>query len=114
MKYHDTNKAIRRATECRYIPGEESGRRHSRRKGLALEREDRLESFCDKHGLVLTIANNGHHWKMEGETLLVEWWPSSAKLVFNKDYPHGIHVHEVAQVVAEIKVMLTSKRWPPW
>jgi hypothetical protein len=56
------------------------------------------EQWCLERGLSLSISNEGHHWKLQGTTLLAEWWPSSAKLVFDKQYERGIHCHDIEQL----------------
>lgn len=33
---------------------------------------------------------------------VAEWWPSSAKMVLNKNYPNGIHIHDYQQAMAEL------------
>lgn len=35
-------------------------------------------------------------------TKIAEWWPSSAKLVLNKDWDNGIHTHDVDQLINEL------------
>ena len=72
--------------------------RHSERMDTALRFRDVMEQWCQAHGLKLTIHNEGHHWKMTNGVLLAEWWPSSAKLVFDKKWANGIHCHDVEQL----------------
>jgi hypothetical protein len=62
-------------------------------------------------GLTLRILNSGHHYIFEGTGFLGEWWPSSAKLVFNKQWKRGVHCHAWDQVFNEIdKYLGETKR----
>jgi len=49
-------------------------------------------------GFTLRILNGGHHWELTRPGLTVEWWPSSAKCVINKNWPGGVHVHDHEQL----------------
>jgi hypothetical protein len=42
---------------------------------------------------------------------LVEWWPSSAKLVLNKKWGEGVHCHDYKQALRVIEE--SSHRWLP-
>lgn len=71
---------------------------------MAEEWEESLRSFCDTAGgLSLAICNNGHHWNFVSVSpyamFVVEWWPSSAKLVIQRKYNAGIHTHDAVQVM---------------
>jgi len=46
--------------------------------------EAQVREWCRKHDFTLHITNQGHHWQLTKEKFAAEWWPSSAKLVFNK------------------------------
>lgn len=66
-----------------------------------------------KSGLILKIKNEGHHWMWvrredfsgvkflyggkQVEHPIVEWWPSSAKMVCDKKWKNGVHVHDYEQ-----------------
>ncbi len=78
-------------------------RRRERRmdRNLALERTAR--QWADKQGFEFAIHNDGHHWVLKKPGLFVEWWPSSAKLVLNRDYLHDFHIHDWQQVVAKLQ-----------
>ena len=93
-----------------YRQGESATARHSRRLRTALGYRVALESWCDDHGLDVEVKNDGHHWiftlELDPKPELAEWWPSSAKLVVNKRWSEGIHVHDYQQVQAEL-----VKRW---
>ena len=65
-----------------------------------------LQEWCDQRGIVMTVANHGHHWRFRLGTKLAEWWPSSAKLVCEKHYRRGTHCHNYRQVMRAL-----AKRW---
>lgn len=78
-----------------FLPGEKAGRRHTRRLKTNLQLfRDEASKWCNDRLIFLTIGNKGHHWKFTRDGKIVEWWPSSAKFVANKDYRNGIHVHD--------------------
>jgi hypothetical protein len=60
-------------------------------------------AWCEARGLTVQILNDGHHWKISRPGLSAEWWPSSAKLVFNRIYKAGIHCHDWQQVARQIE-----------
>lgn len=84
-----------------YLPGESGSRRHGRRLETALALRATVEDWATRHGFTLSVTNDGHHWTFEGPTR-AEWWPSSAKLVFNKQWKNGIHCHDVEQLATLI------------
>jgi hypothetical protein len=53
--------------------------------------------------LALRINNGGHHWIFERDKFFAEWWPSSAKLVFQRQYQRGVHVYDWTQAAREIE-----------
>jgi len=71
--------------------------RHDRRKRENLAHCEVLEQFCREHGIEFKITNEGHHWQFRKDATLVEWWPSSAKIVINKRWHQGIHTHDWEQ-----------------
>jgi hypothetical protein len=85
-----------------YLKKETGAQRHERRKREAITAEHLLRQDLEKLGLTLRVSNEGHHWKMTRPGLIVEWWPSTAKLVFNKAYRGGIHCHDRFQVIGLI------------
>ena len=42
-------------------------------------------------------APNGHHWIASKEKMIIEWWPSSAKVIVDKNWKKGVHVHDAYQ-----------------
>ncbi len=94
----------------KFDPTENYHARHERRKEVNLENKQVLENWCNVVGWSFEIKNEGHHWIFQkafvsksstgfsAETFLVEWWPSSAKLVVNKQWDKGVHIHDYLQV----------------
>ena len=80
--------------------------RHCRRLETALRFRDELAWWCYHHGLKLSIYNEGHHWKLEKPGFVAEWWPSSAKLIFDKKWDAGIHVHDIEQLATLVEKRL--------
>ena len=80
--------------------------RHDRRKRTAEDLGDRILAWCHSRNITLEIKNDFHHWVFTVGQKKAEWWPSTAKLVLNRDYNNGIHAHDWKQVV---KVL--SERW---
>ncbi len=101
-KYKDRKKSDAKPQLIRFIPGEHHKDRHARRLNLNLSGEAIVRAWADENGLSLRIKNDGHHWIFERPSLFAEWWPSSAKLVFDHRYQKGIHVHDWTQAQAEI------------
>jgi hypothetical protein len=38
------------------------------------------------------------HWQVKRGPILIEWWPRTAKMVVNKQWNKGVHVHDVTQL----------------
>jgi len=86
-----------------FVPGEGYRERHKRRLGIACETEADLRDWCAEHEITLNVSNEGHHWRftLPGGTI-AEWWPSTAKFVWEKRYRRGIHVYDWTQVRAQL------------
>jgi hypothetical protein len=80
--------------------GETASERHERRKNAAAQSLDMVAAWCGLHDIELLIANDKHHWRFLKGKNVVEWWPSSAKMVVNKKWKDGLHVHDYKQVIA--------------
>lgn len=82
--------------------------RHARRLVNARKLIPTVIKWTIKVGINLTIKNQDNHWIWE--TLdgvnRADWWPSSAKLILNRDFTNGIHAHDPGQVAREL-----VKRW---
>ncbi len=77
--------------------------RHTRRLNVNLDNQEKVKTFCEQHDIKLRINNGGHHWIFEKNDKMLEWWPSSAKLVKNKNWKTGLHVHDYEQAMAEVE-----------
>jgi hypothetical protein len=95
--------------EIHTLPGEGWKKRHSRRLHHNLDLETEAQSWCEERAIDLRITNGGHHWQftLPSEDL-VEWWPSSAKMVKNKRWRDGMHVHDWTQAQAVLEKQLTK------
>ena len=81
--------------------------RHQRRLYVNLQHSNEVEAWCFERSVTVRITNHGHHWKFTytgGRQ--AEWWPSSAKLVFNRQYHKGVHCHDYSQVLKAL-----ADRW---
>jgi len=64
--------------------------------------ESLVRAWVEQRGCSLRVLNDGHHWLIQKPGLMAEWWPSSAKLVLNRDYGrdyHAAHWQDVAAVL---------------
>lgn len=104
-KYRDRS-GMGRSQLIPYQPGESALYRHGRRLMTNLAHSGEVTAWCFERAVTVTISNHGHHWKFIYGHKLAEWWPSSAKLVFERTYHQGVHCHDYGQVMAAL-----SKRW---
>ena len=98
--------SLGRSKVCPYKEGETASDRHERRLNGNIKMSKIVSKWCEDKGITVKITNHGHHWAMFRAGHLAEWWPSSAKLVFNKQFDKGIHCHDVHQLIQAI-----DKRW---
>lgn len=78
-------------------------RRRARRMGRNLAREETARQQAAALGFQLAVHNDGHHWLLRNGGFTAEWWPSSAKLVLNRDYGRNIHAHDWLQVLSALR-----------
>lgn len=112
QRHADQRRASIPATQIRYDPNEAPMERHDRRLSMNLEQEGVVRAWADEQGLALLIRNKGHHWTFQAPGFVAEWWPSSAKLVLNKQWDRGIHVHDWPQARHEISRKMPKQRQP--
>lgn len=96
-RYDDT-RSIGSSRLIPFLPGENAKDRHARRLAENLAARENMEQWCRDRGVCFRVTNRGHHWLFTlplGE--VADWWPSSAKLVWNKQFAKGIHVHDYEQ-----------------
>jgi hypothetical protein len=111
-RFKDVRKASAPAKLVRFHPGESHVERHRRRLGINQQGQQAVDEFCTRNELKLAITNNWHHWSIyhvtaqPGDPQWAEWWPSSAKLVFRKQWRKGIHCHDYTQLIAECEKQL--------
>lgn len=85
-----------------YRRGEDAANRHQRRLYINLKLQGEVKGWAKANKIDLQIKNDGHHWIFKFHRSVAEWWPSSAKLVFNRAYEAGIHVHDYKQLMKEL------------
>lgn len=93
-------------SEVHYRRGEGYKKRHARRYQHANLSTEAVKEWCEVMGITLRITNEGHHWTFRHGKQIAEWWPSTAKFVFDKHWQEGIHTHSKMQVLD-----LLSNRW---
>ena len=74
--------------------------------------EDEVRAWAERRGCSLRVLNDGHHWLFQQPGLIAEWWPSSAKLVLNRDYLHGHHAPHWPEVAAMLNAAMGSTPGP--
>lgn len=84
--------------------------RHARRLDVNLDNKDQLRDWCKDHGVQLFVSNQSQHWRIVDGEFLAEWWPSTAKLVFEKRYGEGVHCHDYRQLMDLVGERLSDFR----
>jgi len=74
-------------------------RRRQRRLDRNKSAADQAKTWADRHGFAFRVNNDGHHWMWQKGKLVAEWWPSSAKLVVNRNYQGSSHAHDWTAVI---------------
>lgn len=92
-----------------YIKGEEPEQRHARRLRVNQELLEEAKDFCRQNDIVMAVSNEGHHWRFKLPWHTVDWWPSSAKMVVDKKWCKGKHVHDVRQLLRELRWILKAE-----
>ena len=80
-----------------YIPGEHAEVRHRRRLNINLGYYDRVKEYLVGNGYNIKLVDDC--WVIWNNKNYFEWWPSKAKLIRNRKYRHGFHVHDVLQLL---------------
>lgn len=124
--------------------GEGYRRRHHRRHAVARILRPGLEDWAKRYGYGLEVKNRDQHWIIKGPILdglkralshqracqsfarafsqllskmdlVVEWWPSTAKLVLDRRYCLGVHVYDSHQVCGILSGYIYPRlRRPRW
>lgn len=81
-----------------FMNGENANDRHERRLNSNLKWQDELAQWATENGYSFKVSNGGHHWILTKGKTRVEWWPSSAKVIFNQQWRKGIHCHDYKQL----------------
>lgn len=96
-----------RSDSVPFLMGESAKDRHRRRKHAATGEADAALKWAEDNDISIVVRNDGHHWQFHfvdssHVAHVAEWWPSSAKLVFDKHWVDGIHCHDIEQVKRQI------------
>jgi len=83
-----------------------------RRLGRMLAIEAEVTRWAAQRGLTFRMFNDGHHWMFQKPGLAAEWWPSSAKLVLNRDYLRDRHAPHWPRVAALLENALAAPSCP--
>jgi hypothetical protein len=68
---------------------------------------ERVKEWAAKHGFTLKITNRDQHWSFYKESKQVfEWWPSSGKMVIEKDWAKAEYIRNVDGLFATIEKQL--------
>jgi hypothetical protein len=89
-------------------PQEYIRHRRQRRKTRTHQSESTVRASAEKHGFCLRVLNEGHHWIFEKPALFAEWWPSSAKHVFNRNYFRDLQAPHWPDVAQGLERLLSS------
>lgn len=89
----------------RPLEGEQYKQRHRRRRNFNLaEGHKYVEEWCLKNNVTLMVKQRGNHWILRFGDRTAEWFPSVAKLVFDRQGPEThMHVHDYIRCVAEVE-----------
>ena len=101
-KYRDKTKSRSQAKVVDYKDNEQWRDRHHRRFSTNQEYVAEFRRLCDESGYEFRVLNNGEHWQIKANGNCFDWWPRSAKLIINKQWKNGIHVHDITQLIQEI------------
>lgn len=88
-------------------PGNFRRRRRERRLQRTLGWEQEVSRWATQHGFTLRVLNGGHHWLLQKPGFVAEWWPSSAKLVLNRDYVHDRQAPHWPEVALALEAAMT-------
>ena len=97
-KYLDKTRTNLKADSCKFQQGEDAKVRHDRRLQTNLANEENLRNYCKSNGFKFSIHNEGHHWQIRFGKTVLDWYPATAKLIVNKQWKVGIHVHDISQI----------------
>jgi hypothetical protein len=93
-------------------PREYMRRRRERRLERNAKAADQAKTWADRHGFNFRVNNEGHHWMWQKGGFVAEWWPSSAKLVLNRDYARSFHAHNWTVVIPFLENQTTAALRP--
>lgn len=77
--------------------------RHDRRLAFNMGKRDLVRKWAEENGVELKISNNGHHWRFKRGRRNAEWWPSSAKMVLQRQYNADHHIYDHEQAIEVLR-----------
>lgn len=96
--------AAPRSESVPFIEGEDASDRHARRLGSAMDSRAVTEATIRELGGQLVIRNAGQHWTATFEKkLVIEWWPSSGRVVIDRSYGRPRKAHDCEQFIAIVR-----------
>lgn len=108
-KYSDAD-SVGRSSISPFIAGEGASRRHARRHRVSQQYADEVRTFCRQNEIKMAIKNEGHHWQFRVAKHIVDWWPSSAKMVTDAKWNKGKHVHDARQLIRELQWIMKKEQ----
>lgn len=85
----------------------EEAKKRKRSRGNADSAVLEIVKWCDEAGVTFTRFNGGLHWRFEHASGIVEWWPSTGKMVDDKKFEQS----KIAQDWKEMLSHVASRFW---
>jgi hypothetical protein len=90
-------------------PSQHQRAEHQRRYRQAFSSVEFAVEWCADRVIALTIRNDGQHWSFTRGDQLVEWWPSSGKVVVNKRWNSAKHADNWKRLVPILEKNLRER-----
>lgn len=72
--------------------------KRAKRMETVLSHKEEFEHQCLIHGFDFAIKNDGHHWIVKTSEATFDWFPSSGKLVIDKQWQKVMPAYTVGLV----------------
>lgn len=92
----------------RAMKQEKQARRH-KRLVRCLEHAETFRWWVAAKNLQLTLKNSKQHWIVQGTDLTIDWYPSSGKLVVNRQYKKTRQAYDVPTIKKIILELLKGE-----
>lgn len=84
------------------------------RFGRALEHQHEVAALLKQQGLALEVKNGGEHWIVrEGKRIVLQWWPSTAKITPGETWRRSERRGTIAEFIAFVGHTLREERNHP-